>query len=84
MTTRAQGLLAEAAVSLELTHRCSVVRALGKCVICDGLREHALGLARIALLSTLRKQHLRLTYFEPEIERRALLDELRIALDSRA
>lgn len=82
MTTRAHELLALAAYLDGIVDRCRVRRVLGACAVCDVDAAHAAQFARVALLSTLRKQHLRLTYCAPEVERRALREQLRIALDN--
>lgn len=71
MTSRAQELFAHSRVLQVLADRYGApFDALALCA------------ARAALLSTLRKQHLRLVYFEPERARRALLVDLRAALDA--
>jgi hypothetical protein len=54
------------------------------CSYCERDTVRARDLARAALLAVLRKQHLRLTYFEPDAERCALRKRLRIALDNDA
>lgn len=62
MTTRAQELMGVALYLDGIVGRCRVRRVLGSCAICAGDAHAARDLARAALLSTLRKQWLRLEY----------------------
>lgn len=82
--SRARWLIAKAVAAVTATSTCSNRRRGEACAACDGYDATARDLARTALLATLRKQHLRLTYFEPERERRAMFDELRMLLDRNA
>ena len=84
MTTRAHELLALATYLDGVVGRCPVRRVLGACPICAVDAHTATQFARTALLSTLRKRHLRLAYCAPDVERRALREQLRIALDNTA
>jgi hypothetical protein len=76
MTTRAQELLALAAYLTGIVDRCRVRRVLGACSICEHDGAYATQFARRALLSTLRKRALCLTY-EPRPMTRY---KLRVAL----
>jgi hypothetical protein len=65
MTTRAHELIGLALYLDGIVSRCRVRRALGSCAICAGDAHTAQSFARAALLSTLRKQWLRLEYCPP-------------------
>lgn len=88
MTTRAQKLIADALERARAVAACETRHARKRpdlhCWYCRDLRAQAMVSAQDALLATLRKQQLRLAYFAPERERRALLHDLRIALDTNA
>lgn len=75
--TRAQELLREVDRLMFRVRMCPTRRVLGACAVCDECTNEATAIARTALLATLRKQHLRLTYFAPDAERRALRERLR-------
>lgn len=81
MITRSQELIAEALQYDRDAELCQTRAEQAWCSYCERDTVRARDLARTALLATLRKQHLRLTYFAPDAGRRALREQLRNALD---
>jgi hypothetical protein len=84
VTTRAQELIAAALQYDRDVELCQMRAEQVWCSYCERDTVRARDLARTALLATLRKQQLRLTYFTPDVDRRALLDDLRNLLDTSA